>query len=93
MVRFIKAYNEPDGTIFEVAVTATNAQGAKVRGSMWLFGRMPMELTAMEGISVFQFTNSGVLNEYRVSIKLASDSDIISLIQVDKVMDEISDKI
>lgn len=81
MVEFIKAYDEKDGTVFELSVSAVTVQGAKSRGVMSLLGRRPGEVTAIESIEVMPL-GTGYLKDHRVIIKLSSDKDLRSMLKI-----------
>lgn len=86
MAEFIKAYNYKDKTVFEVAVRAIDSRAAKVRGSLWLFGKSPADITSMQNIRVMQMGDEGIVNEYRVIMEIDSSEDLRELLKINSVI-------
>jgi len=75
MVKFIKAYNEGEKTVFELSVTALTSSGAKIRASTSLLGRRPGEITSLDDIEVITL-DTGRVKDYRVLISLDSSQSL-----------------
>jgi len=85
MARYIKSYSDRDDVVIEVAVTALSEKGAKARGSISVFGRRPGQLTGVEDIDVFLPRDDGIVNEYRVAIKISPNESLRNKAKIDKV--------
>lgn len=75
MVKFIKAYNEGEKTVFELSVTALSRRGAKFRASMSLLGRRPSEISSLDNIEVITL-DTGRVKDYRVLISLDTSQSL-----------------
>lgn len=90
MTEFIKAHDEPDGTVFEMAVRAVSESGAKTRASIDLFGRRPGKLTALESINARELTD-GPVSEYRVLIKIRDKQGLKEKLKINDAVEALEE--
>jgi len=93
MVYFIKAYSEAKYTILEVGVSALNPYSAKIRASLWMFGRTPANLMGLEEIQVFELEDEGPIDTYRVTMKFDSSQGILNRIKRANLRDKVSNSL
>lgn len=94
MAQFIKAYDEGDGVVFEMAVKGGTEAGAKSRATLSLLGRRPGEVTALQKIWARKMPSTNlvgpnVVSEYRVMIKLERGENLRDKLFINSAIDEL----
>lgn len=90
MANFEGAIDKGDTVVMEVSVTAINAKIAKLRGTTWLLGRHPTQVSAVESIKV-RNVGSGRVSHHRVMVELNKDDGLRDLLKIEAAKSALED--
>jgi len=90
MANFEGALDKGDNVLMEVSVLALNTRAAKLRGTAWLLGRHPTEMSAVESIRV-RNVGDGTFSEHRVIVELNKQKGLRDLLKVEAAKSAIDD--
>lgn len=90
MANFEGAIDKGDTVLMEVSVLALNTRAAKLRGTVWLLGRHPTEVSAVESIRV-RNVGDGTFSEHRVIVELNKEKGLRDLLKVEAAKSAIDD--